>query len=424
MKLWDRITGRKAADAAQDGGLGDILARIMGGTRSKSGASVTLDTALRVSAVFACARVISEGIAQVPFKVKRESKSAISHHPQKDDATDHPLFDLLHRRPNGWQTSFEFRETMALHCLLAQGAYAFKNTVTIGSRGPQVVELILLDPSRVTAVQNADWSMTYKVRGKSGEVKEFPQEAIWHLRGPSWDGFEGMDVLKIARDAIGLAISTEESHATLHAKGVRPSGVYSVEGTLSSEQYKALKEWITKENAGADNAGGPMLLDRAAKWVSQAMTGVDSQHLETRRYQVEEVCRFFRVLPLMIGHSDKTQTFASAEQLFLAHIVHCLMPWYERIQQSAEVNLLTRVERSEGYYIKLVETGLMRGAMKDTAEYLYRLTMAGIMERNEARGKLELNPLEGLDEPLTPVNMTIDPAGSGTKQTPPGAPHA
>lgn len=423
MKFWDRITGRKAAGAASDG-LTDILARIMGGVRSKSGASVNLDTAIRVSAVFACVRVISEGIAQVPFKVKRESKSDVSRHPQKEDATDHPLFDLLHRRPNGWQTSFEFRETMAWHCLLARGAYAFKNTVTVGSRGLQVVELILLDPGRVTAVQNADWSITYKVRGTSGDIKEFPQEAIWHLRGPSWDGFEGMDVLKIARDAVGLAISTEESHATLHAKGVRPSGVYSVEGTLSAEQYKALKEWITKENAGADNTGGVMLLDRSAKWVSQVMTGVDAQHLETRRYQVEEVCRFFRVLPLMIGHSDKTQTFASAEQLFLAHIVHCLMPWYERIQQSAEVNLLTKDDRVAGYYIKLVESGLMRGAMKDTAEYLYRLTMGGIMERNEARGKLELNPLKGLDEPLTPTNMTIDPAGSGNKSTPTGAPHA
>ncbi len=426
MKLWDRITGRKAADIAS-GGLPDILARILGGARSKSGASVNLDTAMRVSAVFACARVISEGIAQVPFKVKRESRSDVSRHPQKQDAIDHPLFDLLHRQPNGWQTSYEFRETMALHALLAKGAYAFKNTVALGGREPQVVELILLDPGRVTAVQNADWSMTYKVRGKSGDVKEFPQEAIWHLRGPSWDGFEGLDVLKIAREAVGLAISTEESHAALHAKGVRPSGTYSVDGTLSPEQYKALKEWITKETAGAENAGGVMLLDRGAKWVSQAMTGIDSQHLETRRYQVEEVCRYFRVLPLMIGHSDKTQTFASAEQLFLAHIVHCLMPWYERIQQSAEVNLLTKAERAAGYYIKLSEAGLMRGAMKDTAEYLYRLTMAGIMERNEARGKLELNPLEGLDEPLTPVNMTIDPAGSagnGTKQIQSGAPHA
>jgi phage portal protein BeeE len=98
--------------------------------------------------------------------------------------------------------------------------------------------------------------------------------------------------------------------------------------------------------------------------------------------------------------------------MFLAHVVHTLMPWYERIQQSADVNLLSKADRQAGYYTKLVEAGLLRGAMKDTAEYLARLTMGGIMERNEARGKLDLNPIEGLDEPLTPTNMTTDPTGA------------
>ncbi len=416
MGFMDRIMGRKSAVAAESS-LPDVLAKILGmGRRSKSGANVNLDTALRVSAVFGCVRVISEGVAQVPFKLMRETKSdpRITRHPQRDPASDHPLYDLLHRRPNSWQTSFEFREQLIIHTLLApKGAFVFKNYIDIGSQGRRIVELIILDPTRVEVMQNEDWSLSYRVRGRSGGVQNFPQESIWHVRGPSWDGFTGIDILSVAREAVGLAISTEESHANLHDKGVRPSGIYSVEGTLSGEQYKALKKWIEEEGAGADKAGTVMLLDRNAKFISQAMTGVDSQHLETRRYQVEEVCRFMRVLPLMIGHSDKTQTFASAEQMFLAHVVHTLMPWYERVQQSADVNLLTDAERAEGYYTKLFETGLLRGAMKDTAEYLYRLTMAGLMERNEGRAKLDLNPLPGLDEPLTPMNMTTDPMGAG-----------
>ncbi|MDO9235992.1 MAG: phage portal protein [Aquabacterium sp.] len=418
MSIWDRITGRKSA-AATDG-LSDFLSALLrGGGKSKSGANVNLDTALKVGAVFACMRVISEGVAQVPFKLMRESRSSVSKHPQRQSATDHPLFDLLHRAPNSWQTSYEYRETMVLHAGLAGNAYAFKNVVTIGGRA-RIAELIQLDPGRVSVIQNEDWSLTYKVRGTSGEVKEFPQETIWHLRGPSWNGVMGLDVLKLAREAIGLAISTEESHAKLHEKGVRPSGIYSVDGTLQKEQYTALKDWIAKEHAGSENAGLPMVLDRSAKFIQQVMSGVDAQHLETRRYQVEEVCRYFRVLPLMVGHSDKTQTFASAEQMFLAHVVHTLMPWYERIQQSADVNLLTKAEREQGYYIKLAEAGLLRGAMKDTAEYLYRLALGGIMERNEARGKLDLNPIAGLDEPLTPTNMTTDPSGA-VSTTPSGA---
>jgi len=264
----------------------------------------------------------------------------------------------------------------------------------------------------VRAEQQEDWTIRYWAQSKAGEEREIPADDLWVIRGPSWNGVKGIDVLRQAREAIGLALSTEETQARLHSKGVRPSGVYSVDGTLNKEQYKQLQNWIRDEFSGAERTGVPMVLDRNAKWTSQSMTGVDAQHLETRAHQVTEICRFFRMLPLMVGHSDKTQTFASAEQMFLAHVVHTLMPWYERIQQSADVNLLTREERQQGYYTKLVEAGLLRGAMKDTAEYLYRLTLGGIMERNEARGKLDLNPLEGLDEPLTPTNMTTDPSGA------------
>lgn len=407
MKLFGLEFGRKSAGEFD---LPDILARILNQTRkSKSGALVSQDTALQVGTVFACIRAISEGVAQVPFRVMRESKSDVSVHPQRLPATDHPLYDVLHRRPNDWQTSYEFRETMMLHLALTGSAFAYINRV----RG-QVAELILLEPARVTVEQNADWTLSYKVSSsKTGEVKPFPAEAIWHLRGPSWNGATGLDVMRLAREAIGLSLATEESHSSLHERGVRPSGVYSVDGTLTKEQHQSLKKWIEENNAGAKNANSVLLLDRNAKFQTTTVTGVDAQHLETRRYQVEEVCRFFRVMPIMVGYSDKAATYASAEQMFLAHVVHTLMPWYERIQQSAEVNLLTRQERNAGYYIKLSEAGLLRGAMKDTADYLYRLTMGGIMDRNQARAKLDLNPVAGLDEPLTPVNMTTDPNGAG-----------
>ena len=152
MNFWNRITGRKSAPASGDG-LTDLLSKLLnGGARSKSGAVVSRETALKVSAVFGCVRVISEGVAQVPFRLMREARSDISRHPTREAATDHPLYDLLHRAPNGFQTSFQFRETMVLHALLARGAYAFKNVIQIGSRPPEITELILLDPSRVTKV--------------------------------------------------------------------------------------------------------------------------------------------------------------------------------------------------------------------------------------------------------------------------------
>jgi HK97 family phage portal protein len=411
MALLDHLAFWRKSSNPESDGYGvfvDLMRRTYG---SKAGVTITRDKALQIATVFACCRVQMDGVAQVPWKVmqKKPSPANISRHPQRHDAEDHAYFDVLYRQPNSWQTSFEFREQAVLHMGLGGRAYAYINEVEVmGRRYP---ELILLEPSRVTAEQAKDWSIQYKVRGRDGIEVIYPADKIWHLRGPSWDGFEGMEIFRLAREAMGLSAVLEDSHARMHKNGVKPSGTYSVEGALSEKQQKDLLNWL-KEQAAADNVGNPLILDRGAKWISQSLSGVDAQHLETRRYQIEEICRFFRVLPIMVGYSDKTATFASAEAMFLAHVVHTLMPLYERIQQSADVNLLTREDRRNGYYTKLVEGGLMRGDKKTTAEYLARLVLAGVITRNEARALLDLNPAEGLDEPLTPTNMTNDPSGA------------
>lgn len=385
--------GRKSANNPVNSH--ELFALLMGGRTSKAGASVTLDSAMQVTALLGGARVIAEGLAQVPFKLFRdEGRNKL---PQRE----HPTYRVLHRRPNDWMTSFELREMLGYHCVLAGQFVAFKNR---NSRG-QVIELIPFLPGTVKVVQREDWSLEYTVTASNGSRQTFPQEAIWHVRGPSWNGVIGMDVLKHAREAIGLAISAEEAQAALHAGGLKWSGMYSVEGKLDEPQYKALKKWITEEY-GKDAKESIMLLDRAAKFTPMTMSAVDAQAIETRRFQIEEICRALRVMPIMVGYSDKAATYASAEQMFLAHVVHTLSPWYERVEQSADVQLINDADQAAGYYTKFITAGLMRGALKDTAEYLNKLTSNGTMTRNEAREKLELNPIDGLDEPLTPMNMT------------------
>lgn len=388
--------GRKSSGTIADSH--DLWLEVYGSLReSNTGKSITLDTAMRVTAVLACVRVIAEGIAQVPFKLYRgEGRS-------REPAKDHPLYDVLHRRPNDWMSSFELREMMGYHCTLAKGFTAYANR----GRNGRVVELIPIMPHTVEVIQGADWSITYRVTASNGSTQDFPQNAIWHVRGPSWDGVVGMDLIGLAREAIGLAVAAEESQSTLHRRGARPSGLYSVEGTLNKDQHRLLKSWIDENYAGDSKAGSTMLLDKTAKFTSMQMSGVDAQHLETRRFQIEEVCRAFRVMPIMAGYSDKAATYASAEQMFLSHVVHTLSPWYERIEQSADCQLLTKQDIEEGHYAKFTTAGLLRGALKDTAEYLGVLIDRGIMTRNEARDKLELNPIDGLDEPMTPLNMRI-----------------
>lgn len=395
LNLWP--FGRKEVTVA------DLSAEILALGASKSGKSVTVSAALKVATVLACVRVISEGVAQVPFKVLRANGR------DKIEARDHPLWDVLHRKPNEVTTSFGFRETLAVHAALTGNGFAFINR----GFGGKVLELINIEPGAVTVRKSDTMGVRpqYVIAGKNGGTQTFPAESILHIQGPSWDGVTGMDVVKQAREVIGLAMATEEAHARLHSNGAKPGGLLSVEGTLKDDQFKALRKWMEDNYQGSTNAWKTMIVDRSAKFVPMSMTGVDAQHLETRRFQIEEICRVMRIMPIMVCSNDKASTYAGAEQNFLAHVVHTLGPWFERIEQAVDCQLLTDTERKAGYYTKLEERGLLRGALKDTAEYLYRLTGIGIMSRNEAREMLDLNPVQGLDEPLTPINLSAELAG-------------
>lgn len=412
MSLLARFLGRKSAAGVpmSSASLAELLSRTFGGGATKSGASVSVETALQVSAVLACVRVLAEGVAQVPWRVMRETANGTR--VERFAAPTHPLYRVLWRRANRWQTSFELRESMVYHAALAGNAFAFKSRV---GREQRIAELVVLPPNRVRVEVQLDSSLLYHVTGRNGEQRTLTEDDVWHLRGPSWDGLVGMNVLNLAREAVGLAMATEETQARLHQRGVRTSGVYSIEGSLNGDQYKQLKAWIEREFGGG-NSGAPMILDRNAKWQPMTMTGVDAQHLETRRHQIQEVCRFWRVMPIMIGHDDKSNTYGSAEQMFIAHLVHTLSPWYERIEQSADCQLLSESDLDAGYYTLLDGTGMLRGALKDTAEYIAKLVERGVMTRNEGRDLIDLNPLDGLDEPLTPANLITgadnDPAGA------------
>lgn len=371
------------------------LIRALYDTPSSSGKTVNVNTAIQVAAVFACMRVLGEGVAQVPFKMMLENGNT------RLPAKTHSLYELLANQPNPWQTSFEYREMLVWHAGLTGNHYSFINR---SSRG-EILELIPFDPNAVTVKRDNRWKLTYEVRADDGSMQGFPAETIWHVKGPSWSGWLGLEAVKLAREAIGLAMATEESTGSLHKNSVRPSGMYSVDGTLNKDQYKALSDWVYEQFSGSKNAGKPMILDRAAKWSTTQMTGVDAQSLETRKYQVEEICRFTRVNPIMVFAESKNTTYASAEQQFLSHVVHCLAPWYTRIEQSANMHLLTEKERADGYYMNFVEEGLLRGSAVDTMNVLLGYVNGGLMTPNEGRSKLDANPIDGGDTLRVPENI-------------------
>jgi HK97 family phage portal protein len=188
----------------------------------------------------------------------------------------------------------------------------------------------------------------------------------------------------------------------MHANGLRPGGTYSVDGTLNADQHDRLTAFL-KSKAGPGNTGSPLVLDRGAKWLNTSITGVDAQHVETRRLQVEEICRAYGVFPIMVGHSDKASTFASSEAFFSAHVRHTLAPWHKAWTQRIDETLLD----GEGPLSAEFDVRyLMAGSMRDRAQWARTMTEMGIYTRNEVRAEEGKDPLPGLDEPLTPLNMS------------------
>ena len=402
MGFWARLLGQERKSSSLD------LLRNLGSNRAQSGKAVTTETALQTSAVLACVRCLAEGVSQVPLKVFKSDSVRGSRTP----APDHPLYALLHNAPNEYQTSFEFRETLMFHAALVGNFFAFKNY----AQG-KLVELIPLDPSRVKVIwDETKLSKTYEVRTAGGGVAKYDASQIWHVKGPSWDAVRGLEAVQLARESIGLAMATEETHSKLHKNGARPGGAVSVTGRLSAEQHSTLRSWIDDNYAGSENAYQTMILDRDAKFTPWTVTGVDTQHLETRRFQIEEICRAFRVMPIMAGYLDKASTYASAEQMFLSHVVYTLAPWYERIEQSIAAHLLSPEDVAAGYYPKFVANGLLRGAAADRAQFYSMALGSGgspaWLTPNEIRELEELNPIAGGDA-LPVATNPATPAQSG-----------
>lgn len=395
MGLWAWMKGRNEAKAVS---FSDAFDNFFAMTKPKSGVAVTWSTALDVTTVLACVRVIAEGVAQVPLRVMRELDGGNGSEP----AVDHPLYKLLNRRPNQWQTSFAFRETMLIHLALTGNFYAYKSMV----RG-KVRELYAIDPGFVTVNQNLDRTITYTITGTDGKSQTLPQSMVWHVRGASWDSVKGLDAVRQAREAIGLSIATENTQSEMHANGLQMAGTYATEQKLTPEQYKQIQTWIAAQ-VGGINRHKPFIIDSGFEWTPQSMTGVDAEHLETRKFQIEEICRAFRVFPAMVGHAGQAMTFASAEQIFLAHVIHTLQPWIVRIEQSIDNDLLN-ADGDEVYFAKFNMNSLLRGAAKDRGEFYAKALGSGgspaWITPNEIRSLEDMNPITGGDELPKPTNI-------------------
>lgn len=402
FRNWLRSFGRKSVDFSPEF---VEWVKTGGGSTSLAGEPVNWQKALNVTTILACARVRAEGLS-VPFRVYHETGGG------RKIATDHPLHMLISRKPNGWQTSLEFLETISFHLDLTFNAYIFVNRAGVQR---QVRELIPIEPGRVRTEQRDDYSLRYFIRGKRGEEQEFGQDAIWHLRGPSWNSWLGMDPIYMTRNAIGLAMSLERGQSEAQKGQLQTSGLYSVKEQLTPAKFEFLSAWMDKHLPGGERAGKPMILDMEADFKRILMSAVDQQLIETRKHQIEEMCRGMRVWPIMIGHAgDQSPTFASASEFFQAHKTYTLDPMYRRVSQSANVNLLTEEELKAGYYTKFISNALMSSAPKDKAEYYTKALgsggIKGWLTQNEVRDFEDMDRSDDPEADKLPQPTNAQPA--------------
>jgi len=369
----------------------DQLAGMAGwiGWESSAGVNVTERSAVDVASVFCAARVIAEGIGQMPVRVVLDTYDQQTDLLRISVQRDHWAHRLLSQKPNAWQTSYEFREGMVFNAALGRGAIAIKSFV-----GDEVRELLPVPAGSWTIEQEPDWTLKIRVDYADKSHGYFDLSQVFYLRGPSLDGFQALPAVRQAREAIGLSRALEKQQAKLAGNGGKPSGVLSFAMPLKPETKEKLRDtW--KEKYGPNGDGGIAILDGDAKFQSMTMTSVDAQYIETRRLQIEEIARVFRVQPIMLMQADKAATFASAEQMFRNHVIHTLGPWIERWEQAATRDLLGH---DSGLRVDLDERNLLRGDFKDQAEYYAKALGAGggpaWMTQNEIRVEVGLNPID------------------------------
>jgi HK97 family phage portal protein len=254
--------------------------------------------------------------------------------------------------------------------------------------------------------------VVYRCYDEFGLIGEFGPDQVLHLPNWQWETLKGLDAVRLAASAIGLSRAAERNQAKLHENGGRPAGLLTTDKSLSEASVIKLRDAWRKFTTSDRN--GTAILDNGFKYEVLAMTGVDGQHLETRRFQVEEMCRAFGVFPIMIGHSDKATTYASTEAFFGAHRIQTMQPWWTLWSQRLDEFVL---DGKGPLFVGFDTRYLQGGSLKDRALWARTMAEMGIYTRNELRDEEGRDPLPGLDEPLTPLNMNGSAPAAGSGET-------
>lgn len=373
----------RSRDKPENKVLGGGYSFLMGS--STAGKNVTERSAMQMTAVYSCVRILAEAVAGLPlhlYKYKEDNG--------KEKAIDHTLYHLLHDEPNPEMSSFVFRETLMTHLLLWGNAYA---QIIRNGKG-EVIALYPLIPNRMTVNRDENGQLYYEYLSASDDINSnssrtvvlMPRDVL-HIPGLGFDGLVGYSPIAMAKNAIGMAIACEEYGAKFFANGAAPSGVLEHPGTIKDP--KKVREAWQSQFGGSSNAGRVAVLEEGMKYTPISISPEQAQFLETRKFQINEIARIFRIPPHMVGDLEKS-SFSNIEQQSLEFVKYTLDPWVIRWEQSLMRALLSNDEKRE-YFIKFNLEGLLRG------DYESRMKGYSIGRQNGWMSANDIRELENLD---------------------------
>lgn len=377
--------------------------------KSIAGKTVNEFTAMQTTAVYACVRILAESVAGLPLHVYEYKGQG------KERVPLHPLYFLLHDSPNPEITSFVFRETLMIHLLLWGNAYA---QILRDGRGT-VVGLYPLLPSRMSVDRDKDGRLVYTYTPNSdanpkcrdGRQIILRAEEVLHIPGLGFDGLVGYSPIAMARNAVGMTLACEEYGASFFANGARPGGVLEHPGVLKDPSK--LRESWQSVYGGTANTGKVVVLEEGLKYQQIAIPPEEAQFLETRKFQIDEIARLYRVPPHMIGDLEKS-SFNNIEQQSLEFVKYTLNPWVVRWEQALQKALLLPAERRR-YFVKFNVDGLLRGDYQSRMAGYATGRQNGWLSANDIREMENMNPIsdeEGGNLYLINGNMTkLEDAG-------------
>lgn len=361
-----------------------------------AGQPVSESSVLKLSAVWACARLIAETISTLPLGLYQKTDSG------RVAVSDNGLYEIIHSSPNADTTAVVFWEAMIAAMLLRGNGCAEKHFI-----GQRLVALTFLVPGRLTISRGLNGKRIYRYTERDGRQREIPESRIFRIPGFTVDGDWGLSAIEYGSQVFGSALAASGAANSTFEKGLSPTVAFTMQRILTPEQREEFRESL-KDVSGAINAGRSPLLEGGMDAKTIGINPKDAQLLESRAFSIEEICRWFRVPPFMVGHSEKSTSWGTGiEQQMIGFVAFTLRPWLTRIEQAIRKDLMSPAEQLTTYAEFSIE-GLLRADSAGRAAYLASMVNNGLMTRDEGRAKENL-PLKGGNADVLTVQTALIP---------------